>query len=465
MGLNAADLELLRQERRRRQGVLDCLFEQQRAAVQDTARNKAYETTRRAGKTFAVLSDFIDHGSKHPHHEMAYIALTRPSAEQIAWPILKQLNRKHHLDAVFQEAKLRVRFPNESQITLYGADRPGWMTRLYGQKLAKVAIDESSFFTTDLNALVDDILKPCLSDLRGQIIMCSIPGYVQRGMFWDVVSGKRSGWSVHRWTAFDNPHMKEEFEADIAEQKAANPEIESTNSFKRNYRGHWCADSVDMVYIYQPERDNIEVYKTQAGDRFVLGIDLGWHDKTAFSVICYSPDRKEVIELESFAKPEMLLDEVARYIQMYQDTYPGIALVGDPSRRQAFEELRKRYNLPIIPAERIDKETWIELVNSDLAQGRARFVAPQCEEHLKEMQLLTWRFRPTGKRIEDPTVNNDASDAYLMAYRWSYHYRGEVPTPGPKAGTRLFWQLEESRMEEALLEQYGDSTLEDSWEA
>jgi len=97
------------------------------------------------------------------------------------------------------------------------------MTRLYGQKLAKVAIDECAFFTIDLAALVDDIIRPTLSDLQGQLILCSIPGFVQRGLFWDVVSGKRKGWSLHQWTAFENPHMEKQFRADIAEMKEMTP--------------------------------------------------------------------------------------------------------------------------------------------------------------------------------------------------------------------------------------------------
>ncbi len=94
MNLTREALESLRRERGRRRGVLDALFPEQRKAVEDPSRRKAYCTTRRSGKTYAVLSDFLDDGMKNEACQYAYVALTRPSAEQISWPILKELDKK-----------------------------------------------------------------------------------------------------------------------------------------------------------------------------------------------------------------------------------------------------------------------------------------------------------------------------------------------------------------------------------
>lgn len=446
-------LERIRREIRSRQPIKSTLFPQQLAAANDPAPRRALCTTRRAGKTTCVLSDFVDHGTKNPGHQMAYIALTRPSAETIAFPILKEINERFGLNAQFNESKLRMTLGNGSRITLYGADRKGWSSRLLGTKLAKAAIDEAAFFSVDLYELIDEVLDPALSDLRGQITMMSTPGPFLNGMFYDICHGNLPGWSLHSWSALDNPHMEAAFRDRMDALIAADPGVVDTPSFRRMYKGEWVLDLDDLVYHYDDERNGVDEYDRKPNDRFVLGLDFGWHDYTAFSVMAWSDTRDHLVEVESYRRREMMVDEIASTVRMYQDLYPDLVVIGDPARKQAFEELRRRYGIPVMKAFKSSKTDWIDMINSDFATGKIKIVRDQNADHIDEMQRLTWNKRPDGGRLEFPGATNDACDAFLYGYRICSHYRGQVAEPEPEKGSRAYWEKQAGKMEKDLLEQ------------
>jgi hypothetical protein len=442
--------------------IIAGLFPAQQKAVLDPAPRRAFCTTRRAGKTTAVLSDMLAHGMSHVDHQMVYVALTRASAEQIAWPILRELDRRYGLELQFLHGKLRVKLPTGSTISCYGADRPGWSARLYGQKLAKAAIDEAAFFSVDLNELIEDVIDPALTDLDGTLTLTSTPGHRPVGVFYDIVEDAKPGWSVHRWTAFDNPYMAQKHGEKIDLRRSENPDTDTDPAFLRNFMGKWVAEDREMVYLYNRAKNYALEYKPPEAVQYVLGVDLGWHDPTALVVLAYSPNGPNVYMLEAFSQPEMLLDAVAAQVRMYQDHYPGLRIVGDASRRQAFEELRRRYALPIAASERVDKESWIEVLNSDLHASKVK-ILPDAEKLADEMIRLGWVYRPNGKRLEDPRLRNDICDAALMAYRFAYHYRYVRPEPEVKFGTKEYYAREAERIEQQLVEQldaetgYGDT--------
>lgn len=451
----------LRAERLKRssvaKGLLGSLFPAQRRAAEDKSKRKLYCTTRRAGKTTGFLSECLDLGLKEPGTRYCYTALTRPSAEDIAWPILHELDHRHGLNLRFQEAKLRATLPNGSSIKLYGADRPGWMYRLYGQKLRKVGIDEAAFFGIDIGELIDDILEPCVTDLEGDITLLSIPGLVPRGYFYDAFSGEEPGWSKHEWSALDNPYVSQQFQEAMDRKIATKPGVENTPSFKRNYRGLWVLDTSSMAYSYQV-KCNVESYEPMPGDHYVLGIDTGWHDASAFSLCVWNEDRPEFIELESKKRPEMLISEVADSIKEYMAEYPGIEIVGDASKRQVFEELRQRYGVPIHTAEKTDKLEWISMVNADFHSGQNKIlVKGKTTPHILEMDTLGVKELPSGKKIEQPGQPNDCCDAYLYAYRQSYHYRYRPPEPEIKYGSPEYWARYEDRVVDTLQDRFGES--------
>jgi hypothetical protein len=67
-------------------------FPEQLGAILDTSRKKALRTPRQAGKTTTALIDAINDSQTHPGCWYGYIALTRPSAEELAWMPLQDMD-------------------------------------------------------------------------------------------------------------------------------------------------------------------------------------------------------------------------------------------------------------------------------------------------------------------------------------------------------------------------------------
>ena len=123
--------------------------------------------------------------------------------------VLDDLNRRLELGATFKAQEMAYTFPNGSVIYLVGADNSeDEMSKLLGQKFKLCIIDESAFFKQDLRKIVYEILKPACADLRGTIAMISTTRDLTKGLYYEVTNGEEAGWSVHKWSAEDNPHMK-----------------------------------------------------------------------------------------------------------------------------------------------------------------------------------------------------------------------------------------------------------------
>ena len=126
------------------------------------------------------------------------------------------------------------------------------------------------------------------------------------------------------------------------------------------------------------------------------------------------------------------------------------------------EEFRQRWALPIRPAEKRNKDSYIELMNSDLACGHI-----QVEEEsplVEEWKLLQW---DEDRRKEDPRFENHLSDACLYAWRESKHYTYVEELAPPKLGTPEYYKSLESRIwqsqEDALAIQDTQSWWDDGW--
>jgi hypothetical protein len=464
-----SDQERLKRQARitltKRVSLLTSLFPSQLAAIKDPTPQKCIWTTRRAGKTHTVLVDFLFDGMCKAMSRYAFIALTRNSAEDIAWPILKEINRKHNLKCHFQEAKLRCTLPNGSTIKLYGADRDKFLDRLYGQKFRKIAIDEAAFYSINIETMVYDHLLPCLAGEGGeigQIYLMSIPGVTPFGMFFNIVrdlptdkllqgvEGGIKGWSVHRWTTADNPYARDAFFALLKIEMERNPDYRNDPKVKRNYFGEYSLDYGEQVYLFT-EDNYVDEFKHDKHSRYVLGVDFGWTDRQSFSVVGWNKFDDVLYEIESYSESNMRMDVVASYIRHYMEAYPGIEIVGDPANKQYVEEVRRRYSLPIMAAEKTDKYEWIEIMNSDLSAKRIMVLREGNEHHVDEMATLTWKYLPTGERLVQPGLKEDACDAFLYAYRHAYHYMKSTRTTKPKIGSQEFYRkMEEKFLREAI---------------
>ncbi len=448
---------------------LDPNFAAQTAFISDPAKLKVVLCTRRSGKSYGAGLYLYQQAYETPGASCLYIALTRDSAKKIMWKdVLKPINRRLGLGARFNETELTATLPNGSVICVLGVDSSEEeKQKLLGQKYALVVIDEAASFSIDLQELVYGVLKPAVTDYRGTICMIGMPGNLKKGLFFELTSGQdpgvpgtwsKMGWSGHRWSALDNPYIRENWLQEIADLKAANPRIEETPLFQQHYLGRWVIDDSRLVYRYAVGRNDFdgELPRHNGGQwHYVLGVDLGYVDPTAFSLCAYHDHDKTLYVLEAEKHAHLDITQVAERIRGYQVKYEIDRIIIDNSNKQAVEEMRRRHDLALQPADKTGKSDFIEIMNGEFIQGRIKLNPQTCSALADEYALLVWDER-SAKREEHPNCANHLTDATLYAWRYCYAYLSEAPVEPPKPGTAEWYAEEERQMEEDARQQYLD---------
>jgi hypothetical protein len=440
--------------------VLRDSFPEQRAMALDPASLKVGFCTRRAAKSFTFGLECVDDSKAWPTGNYLFLGLVREEAKRIFWKdVLKVIDAKYRLGMEFNETSLTATMRNGATIYVGAADaNEQEMRKLLGQKYRKIAIDEAQdWHHTDLEDLVFHVLKPACADFHGSISLLGTPGKINRGLFHDVtplsvqrgIAGERSagaaGWSVHCWdtsanTAVmaDGRTMREHWAQEIAELRAMKPGIDETPWFRRNYRGEKVIEDEKLVYRYQAGRNDfsgtLPIVEGPGRWHFILGIDLGYNDPTAYVLWAYHDSDPNLYGVEAFKRAGMDVTAAANQAKSFTRGRDVEAMVIDGSNKQAVMEMSNRHGLSLIPADKQGKSDFIELMNADYITGRIK-LAPTCEALRDEYASLIWNDK-AAKREEHPACDNHAADAGLYGWRYCYQYlfkeREKKPVPGSK---------------------------------
>jgi len=121
------------------------------------------------GKTVACVNDLIAKAvhTKKKNARYAYIAPLYKQAKDVAWQYLKE--GTENIATKIRESDLRVILPNNSWITLYGADNPDALRGLY---FDGVVLDE---FGDCRPSLWAEVVLPTLMDRRGWAVFIGTP--------------------------------------------------------------------------------------------------------------------------------------------------------------------------------------------------------------------------------------------------------------------------------------------------
>ena len=420
-------------------------FTAQNDFIQDDAKLKAVQCTRRAGKSYGAGLYAFKEAFENPGVSVAIIGLTRDSIKRIFMKdILQTINDQLRLNATPNKSDLTWTLPNGSVIYLLGIDNNTEdMNKLLGQKLKLAIVDEAAFYRIDLEKLVYEILKPAMVDYDGTIALISTTSHLTSSLYYDITNGRKKGWSVHKWTAHDNPFISEAWDKEIELLKENEPGIENVPHFQRMYMNKWVIDQDALVYRYKPGNKLDALPKAKY--RYVLGIDLGYNDATAMVVCAYSDHDPNLYIVETFQQSEMIISEVAEKIQELNKKYSFNRMIVDNASKQAVEEMKKRYSLPLMPAEKTGKRDFIELLNADLILNKVK-VLPDATEIIDEWSKHCWDERKLaqGKYEEHPSTDNHLSDAFLYAWRWTFQYSSkpkiDKPHPTSEAAVDNFWE-------------------------
>lgn len=430
--------------RRKLRPYLDGLFAQQLAVVNDPSPVIVAHPGRRGGKTHTMMSWLFKGMQDTVGTTSAYLALTRGSAKRIMWEEMKRANAQHKLGFVFGEVELKVSdLLTGSCILLGGADDAEAIERLRGGKYYRAGIDEcGSFAHTILRSLIVDILRPALGDLRGQLMLTGTPGRVCHGFFFDVCTDKSLGWSVHHWTVLDNPYFRDPAQY-LAEERKLNHWTEGHPTYQREWLGRWVQASDSLVYQYNRIRNGVDSRPSEPNLKFVLGVDFGFKDSTAWSVWAYYDNQPETWCLQSFKEAGLTPSKVAERTALLMERFDFDRIVGDAGGlgKAYVEEAKLRFGIPFIVAKKTNKRGYIELMNGDLQSGMLKVVASQCEGLLTEWATLPWK--DANREEEAPAFDNHEADAALYAWRECRAWNHEPDKVGPAKGSALWWKEQE----------------------
>ena len=436
------------------------LFNQQANFIRDPRKLKAALCSRRAGKSHMAGCYVIAEALKHPRSTVPYVALTRGHAKRIMWKTLIDLTRPYTPQVNLTE--LRITLSNGSDIVLAGANDEATAEVFRGQKFPLVVLDECASFRSHFREMVEEVIEPALIDMNGTLAMIGTPSAACRGLFYDATTAKDSPYSVHHWTILDNPfipHAKEW----LAERMRERGWTEDTPAYRREWLGEWVASTDSQVYAFSRER-NIATSIPQKMN-YILGIDLGYDDETAFVVVGYRPDDPRLYVLETYAKSEMIITDIVRKVEELTSRYGSfVRIVADTGGlgKQIAAEIRKRYGVPVFPAEKTQKAEFIQLLNDDLRSGKI-LVSPAEINFIEEITALQWDEEKEGRFIEDPRFANHRCDAFLYAWRESCHYLAKPPESIPPAFTESWYKREEDAFLKQVERQFEDERKEEEF--
>lgn len=382
-------------------------FPEQKAYILDDSPRVDVLCTRRAGKSYGIGLKLYRAAFAVPECTCTYLGLTRKTSKKIMWKdVMKAINRQMGLGCKFNESELSITTPTGSIIYLEGADSgKDEMDKVLGGKLKLVVIDEAGSFRIDLNKLCYEMIEPALADYDGTLSLAGTPTDLLDSLFHKVTTNREGGWSHHEWDTLDNPHMRDVWEKRIQFLRDNNPGIEETPSFRRMYKKEWVTDLSALVYKFDAKR-NLAPFLPSGKPSYVLGIDLGFDDPTAFVVCAFYPHDTTLYVVETYKSSKMIISDVAERIRYYEKKYDIYRMVVDNASKQSVEELKQRYGLSLIAAEKRGKAEFIEIMNSELIMGKIKALDVEETAPLREeWGSLIWDER-SDKREEHPACDN-----------------------------------------------------------
>jgi hypothetical protein len=241
------------------------------------------------GKTVACVNDLVAKAlhTKKKNARFAYIAPFYRQAKDVAWVYLKESTEE--VATKIRESDLRIELPNNSWITLYGADNPDALRGLY---FDGVILDE---FGDCRPSLWAEVVLPTLMDRRGWAVFIGTPK--GKNHFYHINERAKGEESWYQLTAkASETHLLNK--DDLAEMRAQMTEDQYAQemecSFEAAVQGTYYASLIGKL---ETEGHMGEFpYETEQ-DVFVAA-DLGFTDSTAMWFWQLAPDGIRIIDYE-----------------------------------------------------------------------------------------------------------------------------------------------------------------------
>lgn len=431
-------------------------FEKQLKFINDPAPFKTAVCSRRSGKTVGCAAHLWSEAQANPDRVCLYITLSRNNAKKLIWKELLKIKQQHKISAHIDSTELSITLPNGSVIYVSGAKDKTEIEKFRGLAITLCYIDECQSFKSYIQDLIDEVIGAALMDYAGTLCLIGTPGPVPSGYFYECAHNPE--WAHHAWTYWDNPHIS--IKSGKTHQEILDRELKrrgvdvSDPSIQREWFGKWVTDTDSLVIHYDKSLNHYaDLPQIKKPWQIVIGVDLGFDDSDAIAVIGFNEHLKECYLIEEAVLPKQGITELAERIQALLKKYDVLKIVMDTGGlgKKIAEEMRKRFSIPIVPAEKTRKFEFISLLNDALRT--AKFYAKNSSRFAQDSYLVEydWDKSKQDKLVVSDRYHSDIIDAVLYAFRECLHWLYEPEKPQPKPQTPEWFIKEEEEMLEAAM--------------
>lgn len=244
-------------------------------------------------------------------------------------------------------------------------------------------------------------------------------------------------------------------EAFIADLMQKREWLNDNPTLLREYRNQWVLDVEALWIRYNEAKNHFQELPPNHKWEYILGVDIGFKDADAIAVLAWSDTSDETYLVEEIIENKQGISKLTTMIEAAQIKYNAYKIVMDEGGlgKKIAEDLRLRFAVPILPADKAHKQSNVEFLNDALRRGKFR--AKGASRFAQDSYLVQIdRDKTTPSRIVvKKNPHSDILDAALYAFRESYSYAKKEDPPPPSArGSKEYADQQTNEMFEQALE-------------
>lgn len=363
------------------------LSKPQETIASSPARFRVAICGRRFGKTWLAIREMAK-VARQPGKLVFYVAPTYRQAKQIVWDQLKYKLQDLNWVKRVNESDLTILLRNGSRISLRGADNP--------DSLRGVGID---FCCLDEFAMIDEkawteVLRPTLSDKRGQALFISTP-MGQANWAYDLynrgLDPTEHSWESFQYTTLDGGNVPQ------SEIEQAQQDLDE-RTFRQEYLATFETYANRIFYAFD-RAENIRKWEYDVPDVIYVGMDF---NIDPMSLVIFARNGDDVYAIDEI---EMYSSNTQEAVEELRSRYPKqrIWVYPDPACRQRKTSAGGATDLSIlqnagftvkVPNSHNPIRDGVNAVNSKLkaATGkRSFFVDPKCRKVIECLEKFSYK--------------------------------------------------------------------------
>lgn len=398
---------------------------------------------RRGGKTRLISSmiGLLLPGLKFGE-EIVFVAPTLKRGKELIWADVERIVLGYELGYTLRAHEGSIRTEAGGMFRIVGLDNQKQVGKIArGGNARAFFADEVQEFSHLLQKLID-AATPALGQTRGYFVASGTPGFSRRGFWYELCHGGE-GFKNVSWTLYDNPFLGRPAAEIVDEEITRRGWQRDHPTLRREWLAEWLDDIVRKVVDISdinlvtaiPEYD-------PAKWRHVIGVDYGHSpDPTAWVVLAAHPHKNMTAVVHAEYGMRLTSDEICRKTDALRQAFGVKKIVGDSASGGStfIADFNARHGrqagFSMAPAEKADKASSIELVNTELRTGRLLVLRDAASVLLEECASLYWDEHHKGFL---PGADH-AYDALRYALRAA---RGYLVTPEVREQTGAERELE-----------------------